>query len=365
MRNKKKGILMMAVIILFIMIGYFVSIVMEKKLEQKARIGLILSGAADEDGWNGMHYEGLKTACEKANVELLIKENVKEFTGECEKAVQELAKEKVDMMILSSYSYSEEIADCVSDYPKIAFYVNSSENHDKNMTSYFVRMYQARYLSGILAGMRTESNQIGYVAAMPNNEVNRGISAFTLGVQSVNPDAEVVVIWSGEWDDSQKEGECTRRLIEDCQVDLVTYHQNGSTVIDVAEEYGIDSIGYHQQYEGYSPHYLTSVVCDWEKVYSEVIKELLSGKTNIRDNLWIGLQEEAVRLSEFSKDVTEEEKKQMKEAKEKLLSGQEVFSGLIYDIDGQIRCNEGEIMSDEELLEQFNWYVSGVKIYEQ
>ncbi len=192
---------------------YLAFIIVEKREEQGYKIGLILSGAIDEAGWNGMHYEGLKTACEKAKVQLLVRENVKEFTGECERAVREMAKEKTDMIVLSSYGYSEEVADCVSDYPEISFYTNSSENHDKNMTSYFVRMYQARYLSGVLAGMRTESERIGYVAAMPNHEVNRGISAFTLGVRSVNPDAEVVVAWSGAWDDAQMEAECARKLI--------------------------------------------------------------------------------------------------------------------------------------------------------
>ncbi len=365
MKNKRKSIMIVSLIILVGMIVYLIIATIEKNSEQKSKVGLILSGVTDEDGWNKMHYEGLKSVCEKSGVELFVKEDVKEFTGECEQAIKELAEERVDLIILSSYGYSEEVVDCVTDYPDIAFYANSSENHASNMTSYFVRMYQARYLSGVLAGMRTESNQIGYVAAMPNNEVNRGISAFTLGVRSVNPDANVVVIWSGTWDDAEKEAECTRNLIEKYQVDLVTYHQNGAAVLDAAENYRIDSIGYHQEYEGYSQNYLTSVVCNWDKVYAQIIKELLSGETNTKENFWIGLNEEAVGLSALSKDVTEAEKEQLEQARKRLLSGQEVFSGLIFDIDGQVKCNEGEIISDAELLEKFDWYAMGVKLYEE
>ncbi len=365
MKNKRVVTIVIGVVILLGMIVFMATVVAQKKEASKIKVGMVLSGAKDEAGWNGMHYSGAKNACDNADAELLIRENVAEFSGNCEKAVAELAREDVSMIVLSSYGYSDEMKDIVSQYPDIAFYVNSSENHEENMTAYFVRMYQARYLAGVLAGMRTESNQIGYVAAMSNNEVNRGISAFTLGVCSVNPEAEVVVIWTDSWDDSQKEAECTEKLIENCDIDVVTYHQNGATVIDTAEKYGVESIGYHQQYEGYSSKYLTSVVCYWDKVYAEIMKELLSGEANTTQNLWIGIREDAVGLTDFSEAVTEEEKQKIEEAKEKLLSGYEIFSGLIYDNTGEIQCNEGEIISDEKLLEHFDWYAQGVKFYEE
>ncbi len=364
MNKKRIRYILLAAICLIGMLVYMLIVVVDKNKEAQVRVGLILSGEKDEDGWNGAHYEGVKEACDNANIELILKENIKEHSGDCEKAVSELAEKNVDMIVLSSYGYSDDMIDNVGDYPEIAFYTNSSEFHDENMTSYFVRMYQARYLSGVLAGMRTKTNKIGYVAAMPNNEVNRGISAFTLGVRSVNPNAEVIVIWTNSWDDSEMEAECTRKLIEECDVDLVTYHQNGTTVIDTAEEYGIYSIGYHQQYEGYSEHYLTSVVCNWDKVYSQIVKELLSGKANTTQNLWIGIQEDAVGLTEFSSLVTEEEKNAVQKAREKLMSGYEIFSGLIYDNENNIQCSAGEIISDEKLLEQFDWYTMGVRFYE-
>ncbi len=365
MKNKRMITLIIAGVLLIVMIAFLITIVAQKKESSKVKVGLVLSGFMDEEGWNGMHYAGAKAACDNAGIELFVREDVKEFSGKCEQAVEELSKEDVSMILLSSYGYSDEMKDAVSQYPGISFYVNSSENHEKNMTAYFVRMYQARYLAGVLAGMRTDSNQIGYVAAMPNNEVNRGISAFTLGVRSVNPDAEVVVIWTNTWDDSTMEEECTEKLIENCNVDVVTYHQNGATVIDTAEKYGVDSIGYHQQYEGYSSHYLTSVVCYWDKVYAEILKELMSGEANTTPNLWIGLREEAVGLTQFSSSVTEEEKQKIEEAETKILSGYEIFSGLIYDNTGKIQCNDGEMISDEKLLEYFDWYAQGVKFYEE
>ena len=274
-----------------------------KNENKKEKIGFILSGNIEENGWNGMHYIGFKKSCEKMGVEMLVKENVKEFTGECEKAIHQLVEEGASMIVLSSYGYTEEVKEVVKKYPSIVFYGNSSEYHDQNLTSYFVRMYQARYLAGIIAGMKTESNIIGYVAAMENNEVNRGISAFTLGVKRVNPDAVVKVMWTGNWDDEEKEIEAARTLIEEAKADVITYHQNQDYTVREAERHGVYSIGYHVPLTGMSSKYLTSVICNWELLYEEIIKQFLQGKGNTVANYWIGIDKDVVSLAEYSKEV--------------------------------------------------------------
>ncbi len=333
--------------------------------EAAVKAGFIMSGSMDETGWNSMHYQGVKNACEELGAELLVKENIQEFSGQCESALRELAEEGVQVIFLSSYGYSQEVKDVVKEYPEIAFYANSSEYHEDNMTSYFVRMYQARYLAGILAGMQTENGRIGYVAAMANNEVNRGINAFTLGVKKANPDAKVVVAWTGAWDDAERETSAANALIKQEHVDVLTYHQNQMYVLDAAEAAGIDSIGYHMAAEGLSDHYLTSVVCSWQMVYQQMIREVMQGKANSEKNYWIGLEQEAVGLSEYSGRVTEEEKAAVEEAVEEIKNGRDIFSGEIYDTEGKLRCSENEVISDEILLEQFDWYVESVEFYEE
>ena len=82
-------------------------------------------------------------------------------------------------------------------------------------------------------------NHIGYVAAMDNSEVNRGINAFTLGVQSVNPEATVHVTYTGAWDNKEKEQQEAYTLVKECGVDVLSYHQNQSFIVDVAEEMGV------------------------------------------------------------------------------------------------------------------------------
>ncbi|MBO5373323.1 MAG: BMP family ABC transporter substrate-binding protein [Lachnospiraceae bacterium] len=364
--NKRKtlgiGISAICVIALIVLVIVFVG--NEKKAEG-AKVGFVMSGGIEESGWNGMHYEGIKAACEKLGANLLVRENVREFTGQCNTAVKELAEEGAEMIILSSYGYSEEVKDLVKEYPEIVFYVNSSEYHDANMTSYFARMYQARYLSGIVAGMKTQSQKIGYVAAMENNEVNRGINAFTRGVRRVNPEAEVVVIWTGEWDNREKEIAAAKDLIEQEKADVLTYHQNQPNVVEAAELSGVYSIGYHEALEGFSSKYLTSVVCNWESVYYEIVREFLIGNGNQKNNYWIGLEADAVGVSAYSEEITKKIQTEIEQAKTEILNGKDVFSGTIYDVNGHLRCGEMEIIGDEQLLEQMDWFVEGVEFYEE
>jgi len=367
MSKGKRKLFLIALSAICVIVVIFLSILLSGKEQQKDRVkmGFIMSGGVDEDGWNGMHYNGIKTACDKMNVELLIKENIKEFTGDCKLAIRELAEEEVGMIILSSYGYSEEVKELVKEYPEVVFYVNSSEYHDVNMTSYFARMYQARYLSGIVAGMKTKTNKIGYVAAMANNEVNRGINAFVLGVKKANADAEVIVGWTGDWDNREEEIATVDKLVNEESIDVVAYHQNQPNVVYAAEEKGIYSIGYHEAAEGCSSKHLTAVTCNWGLVYEQVLREYLIGKGNIKDNYWIGLEANAVGLSAYSEEVTSNVIEKLEEAKDEILSGKDVFSGVIYDTEGNLRCDEKEFISDEVLLEQMDWYVEGVEFYER
>lgn len=364
MKNKKMitSLLLVSAILLFLMI--IVIIVMTGfKQEEKLVVGFVMTGTATEDGWNKLHYNGIKEACDSFDAKLILKENVAENTAECEQAIAELAKEDVNVIILSSYGYAAKLCDVIKNYPEITFYSESFEHEDENIKSYFTRMYQARYLSGILAGMQTKSNTIGYVAAMANSEVNRGINAFTLGVQRVNPDAKVVVAWSNSWDDATKEKELATDLIEKFHVDVITYHQNKPNVIDVAESKGIASIGYHEALEDVSDNVLTSAEFHWGPTYQKILLDYSRGKMDV-DSYWLGLEQDAIGLSAYSSKVSQKAQTEVECAKKEMLNGYDVFSGIIYDTEHTLRCNDGETISDEQLLKNFDWYVEGVEFYE-
>ena len=348
----------LAVVILLIMVTGA-----EKNTTHK--VGLIITGETTDSGWNGVHYNGVVSACEKFGAELIVKENIAEGSGSCPEAIHELVDEGAEMIILSSYSYPAEAMDTITSYPDIAFYAISSEYAADNLTSYFGRMYQARYLAGIVAGMQTESNVIGYVAAMPNNEVNRGINAFTLGVRSVNPKASVYVSWTDSWDDSEKEISSAEKLINDKSADVITYHQNQHYTAQTADKAGVYSIGYNAAAEGLSDKYLTAAIWNWDNLYFQIIREFVQGQPNAMERRWFSIDSGVVSLSELSEQVSSESRQAVDAARNRLLSGSDVFSGLIYDNNGVLQCSEGETLSDETLLKNMDWFVEGVEIYNE
>lgn len=363
--SKKKRMALLAVIIIIIVVLVTILLLAGKSFTKKEKIGFIMTGSIKEEGWNGMHYEGVSAACETLDVELLVKENVLEFQGQCGPAIEDLVKQGCRIIILSSYGYAEETKDIIEKYPEVSFYSSSFGYHADNVTSFFSRMYQARYLAGIVAGMKTENNKIGYVASMPAIEVNRGINAFTLGVRRVNPEAVVTVAWSGAWDDMEIEKKQAENLINQAGVDVITYHQNQTYVAEVADQLGVYSIGYHQLLENGSPKHLTAVMGDWQLTYGAIIRQYLRGNSENIKIYWVGIDENAVKLADYSAEVSEEIKQEVIKATNEILAGQDVFSGVIYDNEGNLRCKENQAIRDEVLLEQFDWYVEGVEFYEE
>jgi len=365
---KDKGVVKKLLLFSAVVVGILicVSILMTRtEKHQNLRVGFIMTGSTGEEGWNKIHYDGIKEACEVLDAELIVKENIKENEGLCETVIHELAKEKVNIIILSSYGYAKEVPGITEKYPEITFYSESFDHGNPNMNSYYARMYQARYLAGIVAGKQTKSNTIGYVAAMANSEVNRGINAFTLGVQRVNPEAKVVVAWTDSWDDAAKEKELATCLIDEKNVDVITYHQNQPNVVEVAEEKGIASIGYHEALEDVSEQFLTAAVFRFGPTYLEILKDYVRGTADVVGTYWIGLEQDAVGLTQYSPKVTQETMDEIEEARQEMIGGKDVFSGIIYDTEGKMRCDEGENISDEQLLMFLDWYVEGVEFYEK
>lgn len=331
---------------------------------QESLVGVVIPGQVEELGWNGTHYKGIVSASQELGAKVLLIEDIKENSGLCRGAVDSLIHAGARMIILGSYNYADEIADVIRNHPEIMFYCCAASLRDENYKVYFARVYQARYLSGILAGLSTRNNRIGYVAAMNNIEVNRGINAFTLGARSVNPDARVFVAWTGSWDDAEREKANVDVLVDSFNVDLVTYHQNQDWVLGEAEARGILSIGYNLESTHYSEKVLSSVATNWNMVYREIIQDFFQKKKSI-SNYWIGLEKDAVGLSFYSPLVGDSIRQILDETMLKMKNGMEVFAGPLYDNFGKLRCRKDELLGDAVLRENMDWFVKGVELYEK
>lgn len=354
---------LISIITVFVFLLIFLSNSGEEE-RSDLKVGFVTPGSIDGLGWNNKHYEGIQAACKEKEVELMVCKNIPESTGECPAAVKYLIESGCKLIFLNSYNYAAEIQDMVSDYRGISFYANFTDYSMPNLSSYFCRVYQARYLSGILAGLSTKTGRIGYVAAFPNNEVLRGINAFTLGVRRVNPSAKVIVKYSGAWDAKDRETEAVSELIRNTDIDLITYHQNEPYVAQAAVAMGMDCIAYNGPVELNDDHLLGCVISNWKFTYGDIIRMFYNGKANQDSSYWEGIDVEAVDLEVCSKRVPESVKKVIEEVRQEFMSGGDVFTGRIYDNKGGVRCDSGECLSDEVLFNNMDWYVEGVVVYE-
>ena len=220
-------------------------------------------------------------------------------------------------------------------------------------------------MSGIVAGLQTETDQIGYVAAYPISEVNRGINAFALGVRSVNPDAVVHVEWCNSWTNDESAGNAAEELLDSYDIDVIAMHTDSLRALEVAEARGVWSIGYNvDNSENYPGTFLTAPIWQWEKYYEPYILKCLQGKFEGR-HYWEGIATGVVGLAELTENVKPGIAEKVAEAQKKLEAGTfDVFYGPVVDTEGNVRVAEGENMSDEAMLNEMDWYVDGVKIHE-
>lgn len=333
--------------------------------DETTKVGFIYNGEIDDKGWGQSHYEGISATAEELNLQIIYEENVP-FDESCMDIMQDMIDKGCEIIIVNSFNYGEWVVQVANRNPEIVFLHATGTEKGDNITTYFGRMYQMRYLSGVVAGMQTETNDIGYVAAFPISEVNRGINAFTLGVKSVNPDATVHVVWSQSWTDYTANEKAAQQLVDEIGVDIITMHCDSVAPLDVAEKSGIWSIGYNMDNsELYPNSFLTAAVWEWEKFYIPEITTYLQGKYH-SGNYWEGSETGLVDLSPLTDNVKDGIEEVVTEKRAMLDQGTyDVFYGPIVDVDGNIRIGKGENMPDEAMLNSFDWYVEGVCIYEE
>jgi basic membrane protein A len=227
------------------------------------------------------------------------------------------------------------------------------------MGNYFGRVYQSRYLTGIVAGSMTKSNILGYVAAFPIPEVIRGINAFTLGVRSVNPKAQVRVVWTKTWYDPATEKEAGKSLL-DVGADVIAQHQDSPGPQEAAQDKGVFSVGYHTDMSKFAPKaHLTAAIWNWTPMYKQIVDEVRKG-TWKSGAIWPGMKEGVVDLAPFGTMVPKEVQDKVVAKKQELQKGNDdIFAGPIKDQSGKEQIPAGKKATDEALL-NMKYFVEGV-----
>ena len=326
-------------------------------------VGCVLVGAMDDKGWNESHCNGLSNACHTYDCGFMAQEWVEEEESAVSIAVSELVNDGANVIFLTSFGYGEYMDEIARKYPRVAFFGISGEGAARNSTTYFARLYQARYIAGIIAGAESKTGILGYVTATPNPQTHRSINAYAMGMRIANPKARLIVRFTGSWENEAAERESVVLLAEK-GADVITYHETRPFAVQEAERLGLMSVGYDAVYEKYSDRFLTAAMYNWKVLYEKLLGDYMSGRSNFSNRYWLGFEEGAVALYPLSPRVSGETASLASAEKERIVNDRSVFSGVIYDNKGKLRCDKDERISDYELFTGMDWFIEGVEIYE-
>lgn len=331
---------------------------------------LYLSDPAEGSGYSYTHdlgIQGMQTNLGLSSDQIVRKVVDDSDSEATRKAIEECIQDGCNIIFGTSWGYMETMAQMAEEYPDVYFsHGTGYMSNGKNFNNYFGRIYQARYLSGIVAGMKTTSNKIGYVAAQDstNSEVTGGVDAFALGVESVNKDAKVYVVVTNSWYDPEKEEEASRMLL-DLGCDVMTQHCDTPYPQTLAQEYGVYGIGYNSDMSKETPEScLTSVIWNWSAYYTSAVKSIMNGTWD-GSNYYGGMAEGLVQITNLANFCAEGTQEKVDEATQAILSGSfNVFDGVMETNTGEKIGVEGGTLDDATITGGINWYYRNVVVVE-
>ena len=330
----------------------------EKAKPKKLQVGFVYVSPIGDAGWSYAHDQGRRFIDAMDGVTTSFVEAVPEGP-DSERVMLNMARKNYDLIFATSYGYMDPMIKVAKQFPNVVFMHCSGFKKAENMGNYFGRMYQARYLSGMVAGAMTKTKTLGYVAAFPIPEVIRGINAFALGAQAMNPDVKVRVVWTKTWYDPPTEKEAAKSLL-DVGADVITQHQDSPSAQEAAQERGVYSVGYNSDMSRFAPKaHLCAPIWNWGPFYKQIVEQVREGQWASNAH-WPGLDGGIVDLSPISSMVPETVQKRVLNKKKEIASGEtDVFIGPITDQDGKLRIAEGKAAADQELL-GMTYFVKGV-----
>lgn len=299
------------------------------KASSDLKVGCIMVGD-DQETYTKAHIDGIIEAAKEVGIpekNLIWKYAVKEDDS-CAKAAKELIGNGCSLIIANSYGHQDYIAKVAKENPKVNFVSMTGDfaaiSGLDNLYNAFTNIYEARYVSGVVAGMKikelADANKIpkksinkdgkvkvGYVGAFPYAEVVSGYTAFYLGIKSVYEDVAMDVYYTNSWFDPKKEAAAADKFIKDDCI-IVGQHADSTgapSTVQKAKDNGatVYSVGYNMDMLPVAKTAaLTSPLNNWKVCYTDILQAAVDGKDIPQD--WAkGYADDAVSISKLGPEV--------------------------------------------------------------
>ena len=321
--------------------------------------GFVYIGKINDGGYTQAHDAG-RLAVEAMGVKTFYVEDVPETVADTKEAIQTLIDEGCNLIYTNSFGFMEGTDQMAKEHPNVKFAHCSGYMREDNMSTYFGKVYQARYLAGIVAGMKlnemidngditADQAKMGYVGAFTYAEVISGYTSFYLGARSVCPSVTMEVTFTGSWYDETAEKEGANKLIEDGCV-LISQHADSMGAPTACETAGVPNVSYNGSTASACPNtFLVSSKINWEPYFEYAINCVAAG--NAIDTDWAGsLDTGSVELTELGSSVAAGTQEAIDAAKADLIAGKvHVFDITTFTVEGaELSSFEADVDTDPD-----------------
>jgi basic membrane protein A and related proteins len=326
----------------------------------KVKVGFIYVGPIGDHGWTYRHDIGRQQVEEAYGdkVETAFVESVPEGP-DAERVMRQMAKGGADIIFATSFGYMPSMLKVAKEFPDVAFEHATGYKRADNMATYGLRLYQARHVQGIIAGMMTKTNKICYVAAFPIPEVIREINTYYLGAKKMNPNVEIMITWANTWYDPGKESQAAEVMMaEGC--DMVAQHTDSPAPLQAAQAKGKLGFGQASDQIKFAPKaQLTATIDNWGPYYVKRVGEVIDGTWKTGD--YFGhMNDDSVQMAPFT-NMPADVAAKANEIKDAIEAGQYfAFTGPLKDNKGKVQLKAGEV-ADDGHLNSMMYYVEGIK----
>lgn len=327
--------------------------------KDKVKAAFVYVGPTGDHGWTYRHDIGRQQVEEAFGdrVETTFVESVPEG-ADAERVMTQLALQGNDIIFATSFGYMDPLMSVAKKFPDVKFEHATGYKQSDNAANYGLKLYQARHVQGIIAGMMTKTNTICYIASFPIPEVMREINTFYLGAKKMNPDVDLKITWVYTWYDPGKEKDAAVAMIQQ-GCDIVAQHTDSPAPLQAAEEAGVLGFGQASDQMKFAPNaQLTATIDNWGPYYIRKVGQVLDGTWETGD--YFGhMNEDAVQMAPFA-NMPANVQAEAQRVKDAISAGELFgFTGPINKQDGTPWLAEGEVATRQQ-LDTMMFYVEGI-----
>lgn len=290
------------------------------------RVAMVTSGPTNDHGWHQNALEGLQSINKELGYEIAYSESVE--TAQQQNTLRQYAQQGYDLIFCHGYEWGEPLKAVAPDFPNVMFVQINATTEGANIVGTNFKFGELGYFAGMAAGMVTENNKIGIVAAQDAPQVTADSDTIKLGALAVNPDADVNVSFVGSWDDVVKGQQVTQAQIDrGVDVLIIIGDSFAPPAIKLAQEKGIKVIGgWSGDAHDLAPDtVITSAVQDVPGVYLSVAKQFGAGTLKGGTSFVSGFAEKTQKMGVWGDFVPAEVKDKVNQAITDYLDGKLVF----------------------------------------